>query len=280
MNFPIDQETVYVFTTRTGDSELVDYLKDDFNFEVTARKLNLKQQAHLQLIRSTDLKIKKLVTQLFTKYILNYFLGQLDPWQDIQFECNQYGKPKLPNLEFNQSSSNDLISMAVSLKTPIGIDLSHNKQDSIDPNQILDQFYDIYHPIEMKILLQENDVNIRYTKFNQLWTLKEAFTKLIGSGLNIDLKRVGFAFEQNVKLQDCINDCEFMNEYEVAWEKEIPIIIENDLLQHELVNDKPYYCLSGCLETTQPPILISLVHQNSNLQVKNYHLNFINAITI
>ncbi|ODV64592.1 hypothetical protein HYPBUDRAFT_169160 [Hyphopichia burtonii NRRL Y-1933] len=199
MNFPIDQETVYVFTTRTGDSELVDYLKDDFNFEVTARKLNLKQQAHLQLIRSTDLKIKKLVTQLFTKYILNYFLGQLDPWKDIQFEYNQYGKPKLPNLEFNQSSSNDLISMA----------------DSIDPNQILDQFYDIFHPIEMKILLQENDVNIRYTKFNQLWTLKEAFTKLIGSGLNIDLKQFGFAFEQNVKLQDCIDDYQFMNEYEL-----------------------------------------------------------------
>lgn len=51
--------------------ELVEFLQDDFNFELVLRLLdNLKLQAKVRQLKA-PLRYKQLIANLFTKYVLN-----------------------------------------------------------------------------------------------------------------------------------------------------------------------------------------------------------------
>lgn len=271
----------FVFTTNTHSPDLLEYLQDDYNFESTVRYLPLKEQLR---VKSSKSKIKALITNLFTKLVLNYFICnrgkdlQFNPWQRLDLKHNSYGKPMLDRIFFNSSSSNDIITVAVSLVAEIGIDLSHAVQESISSQDFMDQFKGIFHPDDLLTLDSIKDRYRRYIIFNQLWTLKESFTKLIGSGLNIDLQQVGFYFNDNLRVKTAIPAHDSMFQpYNIDWSSDIKVTLEKELQNHQLVDMKkgPFFrAVSGCLLQGQDlPVLISVMTQK-NVDIQCINVNY------
>lgn len=285
----------YGFVSIINHPDLVTYLDDDFNFESTVRLLSFRDQLHIHSNKSKTAKQKLLITKLFTTLILNYFVQRNDnsdfnPWKQLNFTYNEFGKPFLeyPNahIHFNSSSSNDIISLVVSISDAVGIDLSHSRQDSISSLDFMNQFDDMFHPIEKVNLMQIDDINKRYIAFNQLWTLKESFTKYIGSGLNIDLKQIGFDFKYHTNLKNPIRmrGVNLIEELNIDWQHDISITIEDNLRSSQLINLKKgnYYMKSGCLtfNDVELPVLISIIHQNKNCNLKCFNIDFYKALLL
>lgn len=186
-------------------SELCDFLADDFSFEICMRILSLPEQLG---IRCKVDQVKQLANRLFTRYVCNTCLGVSDPFAEIDFNYNELGKPTLPSgaraLQFSASTSNQLLATVVQFDstTPIGIDLSHFQQN-INPTTCVEEFRLALNDEEFQYLLAIPDTEERYLRFNQIWTLKEAFTKLLGSGLHVDLSHFGFHIDpQGVVSED------------------------------------------------------------------------------
>lgn len=254
------------------------------------RKISLTDQAKVR--RSKISQKKKLVAALFTSVVLNYCIyaqgwaAEFDPWGKIEFQYNEYGKPCVKHqgemqFVFNSSSSNDLMVIAVQLQktTPIGVDVSHESQPSISPHNFMRQFEGIFHTQEVIQLLNISDVASRYIAFNNLWTLKEAFTKYVGCGLNVDLASFWFSLPSApLLLRNAIDSSspEYVTKYDVHWQQDITVdYLELPPKMLEQIGKKTLVCSSGVLRSAADiPVIISVVHEHANLPCSNLHMNF------
>lgn len=282
---------VLIFTTSTANETLSGFLSDDFNFEVCMRKLSLKEQRRVWNSRFS--RDKELVSRLFTKFVLNYVLylqknePVFDPWAELHFEFNQYGKPTIRGqkelgFEYNTSSSNDLVCIVVQINSrgSVGVDLSHESQDSVSPTDFMDQFLDIFSSAERTQIDQIGDISHRYVTFNHFWTLKEAFTKLVGCGLNVDLS--SFEFElptgKMVVRDSLVHSLDVaVTQYSIEWLSGISVDYSN--LEDRFKDDlgfRPVFCHSGVLRAgPKLPVLISCMNQEPDLVERsvNYHIS-------
>lgn len=301
----IKEHRVLLFTTNTSVTALVDYLNDDFNFEMSLRLLNLKDQLAVKCQKNASRRYKQLISRLFAKLILNYILyiydskGEFQPWKDLEFSYNEFGKPYLAQqdlyqFQFNMSSSNDIIGIAVELNAPgpIGIDLSHSRQ-AISPTNFLEEFKPIFDPIEIEQLLEIKDISYRYIIFNQLWTLKEAFTKFLGSGLNIDLSKFCFFLNKSMVDDNIISSYDndsFISKFEVDWKRNIGLSVcklsdeENPFLRQ--LSSRHFNCYSGVLTKSTSddlPVIVSIINQNyhggKNTVSNNLNVDFFSVLS-
>lgn len=276
--------SIIVFTT-TSDGPLGEFLEDGYNFEVSLRHLELDEQVSVHNNKHDP--VKALVLRAFTKIVLNYCLHLtgasevFDPWQHLVFEHNEFGKPSLKNqkFQFNSSSSNSVMSMAVQFnaETPVGIDLSHQLQESISPTDFLEQFEGIFSENERVQLAKELDIAFRYTLFNQFWTLKEAFTKFLGCGLNIDLSSFSFNIsETELIARDVLPKMpKNWDILQVQWQQGITVDTSglDQALQESLTNKK-VTCLSGVLRNGPGlPVICSLIHQLDDVPIKMVYID-------
>lgn len=247
----------------TSMEGLTGWLADDFNWERALRRIPVEKRVSYD--RNTPNGGKKLVTSLFMCYILNRKIHQNAPDADllspIEFSYNEYGKPAVPGLEFNVSTSNEVISIAISHQT-VGIDLSHSQQN-ISSTQFIEEFRPIFHPEELKVL-QSMARDKGFVVFNQLWTLKEAYTKYKGLGLNMDLKSFWFDLAAKGRL---VKDWEQPTDYEkhgqlgVQWTEKIPI----------RGIDKTLVCKSAILKLGldgKAPVILSVISEHEDFVVE------------
>ncbi|CAK7902789.1 hypothetical protein CAAN1_18S01024 [[Candida] anglica] len=268
------QTTVYIVTI---DKILNEFLEDDFNFEICLRYLSLDEQLKVRS-KKYDSK-KELINRLFTRLVLNLQVDNSDsfqPFNALKFQYNEYGKPSLlraiddgKNFQFNASTSNDILSMVIQsgIESSVGIDLSHSRQ-KIDPDSCIEDFRQIFDDSEYQHLSQIENKNDQYNTFNQYWTLKEAFTKLLGCGLNIDLASFWFDLKSTAQsLVHCkpnnvskVENFKYFYKHDVDWTTNINI-------RGKAVQDiEKCYCVSGIIS----PIIISVISQlplERNLQV-------------
>lgn len=171
-----------LYTTRVDD-RVLDYLADDYNFEITLRRVgDLTQQASIRLVKSHQLRCMKLLARLFTVVALNRHLDR-PTWEPvvIKYECK--GKPYAINntgnvIHFNNSSSNRHLAVVIG-NARVGVDLSHAQQN-IDRKTFLQDFASIFTEAERSLIAASPDP---YFAFNHWWTLKEAYAKYTGTGL-------------------------------------------------------------------------------------------------
>lgn len=102
------------------------------------------------------------------------------PFKDIKFSYNSHGKPYLKDtaVNFSVSHSENLIAFAISEKA-VGIDLEHTSRK---PNmRVAERFFtaDEYN----SIINSENPDE----EFYKIWTSKESYLKMIGTGLSKSL---------------------------------------------------------------------------------------------
>ncbi|GAU25199.1 hypothetical protein TSUD_150980 [Trifolium subterraneum] len=88
----------------------------------------------------------------------------------------------LPPLHFNISHTSSLIACAVTVGSPIGIDVEE-KQRKLK-NDILAFARRYFSPHEVEMLAHIVDPELRRLEFIKLWTLKEAYVKALGRGFS------------------------------------------------------------------------------------------------
>lgn len=285
-----ERSQILLFTTSVANHRLIQFLSDDYNFEICMRKLSLKDQVKVRNHRHN--RIKELVLRLFTKAVLNYVIfvqGRLtgfDPWAELGTTYNKYGKPQLRNqqelnFQYNSSSSNDVISIVVQVRSqrPVGIDLSHETQDSISSVDFMDQFRGIFATAETTQLMQISDIGDRYVTFNHFWTLKEAFTKFIGCGLNVDLSKFSFVLSKEpLAMRNAIPALDdSVTSYDVEWVGGIEV--DYSELAEEFKRDfgheyEKVYCSSGVLRVGDKlPVIVSIITSEDIKERRHFHIN-------
>lgn len=112
---------------------------------------------------------------------------------------NEYGKPYIENNEFyfNKSYSCDL-----------GVLVIENNECGIDIEKIRK-----YNEVMSKKIFSIDEYNYVNSKINKdyyftfLWTLKEAYLKYIGTGINIKLDSISFVKDNKILFKNY--DCKF-----------------------------------------------------------------------
>jgi 4'-phosphopantetheinyl transferase len=125
----------------------------------------------------------------YLRKLLGTYLNT-DP-RDIFFEYNEHGKPEIParsnpgEIEFNLAHSRNLALFAFTKNTAVGIDIEFVRQ-VMRPEKILERFFpegerNYYHsqPETMKMLT-----------FLKLWTIREAYSKAVGTGFSSKHKEI------------------------------------------------------------------------------------------
>lgn len=115
---------------------------------------------------------------------------------DWKFSSDTFGKPqvspeqKLPDLQFNISHTRGLVAVAITWEAEVGIDVEVIKSFP-DQQDIADRYF---AASEVELLLKTPLLE-RPRAFARLWTLKEAYLKATGLGLNAQLETFAFQLE-------------------------------------------------------------------------------------
>jgi 4'-phosphopantetheinyl transferase len=113
---------------------------------------------------------------------------------ELRFVTNPFGKPFLdnvPSLMFNLSHSGDWVVCALD-REPVGIDIEQIRPIDLD---IAERYFS---ELEYQDLMSEKD-RIKY--FYDLWSLKESYVKMIGTGLSASLDSFSIRKTENGTIQ-------------------------------------------------------------------------------
>jgi phosphopantetheinyl transferase len=126
------------------------------------------------------------LTRIFVRTVLSHY-GEVPP-QAWQFSAQHYGKPVIAgpdsSLQFNLSHSDDRVAVAISLSSPVGVDI-----EQLECGRDITGLAKRYYSEEENKLVSEGDMA---KNFFYLWTLKEACTKAFGLTLDQGLARFHF----------------------------------------------------------------------------------------
>ncbi len=151
--------------------------------------LSDEEQEKLAQYKKPGLARRYLATRATARHCLSQYSDSIGP-KDWQFGTDDNGKPRLENsnmaLEFNLSHSGDWVVMAIT-EHPVGVDVEHITRKTSHSLLQIAQHY--FHRDEIRQLeTLEGDQQRLY--FYQLWTLKEAWLKGVGTGIATGLDRV------------------------------------------------------------------------------------------
>ncbi len=105
----------------------------------------------------------------------------------IRFQFNEFGKPSLlsQRLKFNLSHSEDWAVCAVSTGQELGIDCEYNR----NLNDLMTVAHEVFSSDELD-KLRQFDRSKQHHYFYNLWTIKEAILKGMGTGLSYAAKAI------------------------------------------------------------------------------------------
>jgi len=137
-----------------------------------------------------------LVRRMLSRY------GETSP-EDWRFDIDVHGKPSvvrdqagMPPLVFNLSHTHGLVACAVARGTSLGIDVERVDRMTLGP-EIAARYF-----AAAEIRMLDAHPPEQYAgRFIELWTLKEAYIKAVGTGLAHALDSFAFAFEGESGLQ-------------------------------------------------------------------------------
>lgn len=152
----------------------------------------LTDEDHRRYSQYTNTKAKE--TFFKTRSFL-YIIKKIYQIEDLQLRYTPMGKPYFSNennisseIKISISHSQNHVAIALCKKSSIGVDIEY-RQKNIDLNSGLIKL--VLNSYEYR---EFENTNNKRDLFFQLWTLKEAILKVIGSGLSIDMRKVSSPF--------------------------------------------------------------------------------------
>ncbi|CEP61379.1 holo-[acyl-carrier-protein] synthase LALA0_S03e01552g [Lachancea lanzarotensis] len=167
------------------------FLDDDFQFEALLRLLPLQTQRRILNKKGQDLKKTALCNQLLQLCGISMVTNL--PTHALKLELSPYGKPAcaaMTGLAFNMSNCDGRTAMYIDAASSVGIDLATTKDCNNFGDDYLNTFKAIFSPEEFSSLNQMTPGWLRDKKFTHYWSLKEAYTKFTGTGLNCELSSI------------------------------------------------------------------------------------------
>ncbi|MCP4271451.1 MAG: 4'-phosphopantetheinyl transferase superfamily protein [Gammaproteobacteria bacterium] len=114
--------------------------------------------------------------------------------KDLELQTNEFDKPFIINnpLYFNLSHSSATAVLVISEKMSVGIDL-----EFVDRKvEVLQLAQTVFTASEVKRLENADEEKAKHLFF-QFWTAKEAYLKMLGTGLSLSPKKLELRFENN-----------------------------------------------------------------------------------
>jgi 4'-phosphopantetheinyl transferase len=132
-------------------------------------------------------------TRIALRLALSHAVSGAVPARHWSFCHNSYGKPEivpeLPLVHFCTAHAEALSAIAVSTHAPVGVDV----EPIVD--RVDDRLVETFCSARERRRLARLPEAERACAFTKLWTLKEAYAKLTGTGLATDLRSVAFQVE-------------------------------------------------------------------------------------
>jgi 4'-phosphopantetheinyl transferase len=130
---------------------------------------------------------------VFIRRVISRYTG-IEP-SNLEIISTENHKPVLGNapfkISFNITHSENIIMLAVGFDVDVGVDAEFI-MDDFDTDGFVKSNY---HPNERVVFQKLNDQN-QTDFFYKIWTLKEAFLKLTGEGINAHLSKIDFSGEK------------------------------------------------------------------------------------
>lgn len=165
------------------------------------RWMNAEEQARWQRYRFDKDKHQFLISRAMVRMILSAYAPQIAP-SDWQFDKNQYGKPQisaklqaqLPQpIYFNLSHCTGCIALLVSHSAHSGIDVERSEKQSRNLDELAQYCFHEQEISQYQALEQHQKAQ----RFYQIWTLKEAYIKALGTGLATEPNSFAFEMQAN-----------------------------------------------------------------------------------
>ncbi|MDQ2075750.1 4'-phosphopantetheinyl transferase superfamily protein [Marinimicrobium sp. ABcell2] len=169
----------------------------DARLEDYRKLLSEDELARLENYKNPKVQRTQLITRAAVRVCLSQYSDSIPP-KSWRFERNEDGKPQLVQpapmpLSFNLSHSGDWLAIAVTVETPLGVDVQHK---TTRPAHLeLAQRY--FHPDEVEELEACPSEAARLELFFRFWTLKEAYLKARGTGIVTGLEKIRFHIDNN-----------------------------------------------------------------------------------
>ena len=155
------------------------------------RWLSLPEREHAERFRQPGHGAQYRATRVLVRGVLGGLLGR--PPQALDFVLHPHGRPALrpgtAALDFNASRSRASVALVVTSGEACGVDVEDTSR-TVDVLSIARTFA----PAE-RALLQASAGEERQLHFFQLWTLKEATLKALGTGLTLSLGACAFQLQ-------------------------------------------------------------------------------------
>jgi 4'-phosphopantetheinyl transferase len=124
-------------------------------------------------------------------------------------DFTEYGKPFMKSGPFfNLSHSGDFACLAVSGVSPVGIDIEQHKKRNVD-DKLIGLAKSAFHPAELAFFLK----NPGAARFYDLWTLKESYIKMLGSGFALPSKEFSVIPDSSFDTLPCRFSCPQKNRF-------------------------------------------------------------------
>lgn len=133
------------------------------------------------------------LTRVMQRQLLSRYAAEIPP-ADWQFKVSAEGRPTLAppfdrtGLHFNLAHTEGLVAMAVCRHALVGVDVEKLGRA---PLAVVDRYFSAAEAGQLRALPPEAQPR----RFVQLWTLKEAYLKAVGTGLAGGLGRMSFLFD-------------------------------------------------------------------------------------
>jgi 4'-phosphopantetheinyl transferase len=140
-------------------------------------------------LRFAEYRERFVTARAYLRKILGTYLNT-NPG-DIVFEYNEHGKPEIParsnprQIQFNLTHSRNLALCALTIDSAVGVDLEFARQ-VMRPEKILERFF---HEGERNYY-DSQPRTMKTLTFFKLWTIREAYSKAVGTGFSSQLKEI------------------------------------------------------------------------------------------
>lgn len=147
-----------------------------------AQYLSPDEQMRVERFRFVQHQQRSLLSRGILRALLGRYLNA-DP-AGLEFDYETHGKPVLrlcpgwPKIQFNLAHSQDVVVYAITVDSPVGIDVEYQRVIS-DVTEIAQRFFSKSEQQALQTLSSE----ARKTAFFHYWTAKEAVLKATGQGL-------------------------------------------------------------------------------------------------
>lgn len=182
-----EMKIAFISSAEIGDELLAEWLLE----------ADESKRCEISLMRQADKRRLRIAADHLCRTAAAEALG-LSP-AEVKFGKNEHGKPITDGMEFNLSHSGDIAVCAVSDK-PIGIDIEALREIRPDAAKRFASAEELEYI--------GNDPR----RLFEIWTLKEAYFKCVGTGIGSDIKSVTFTVDgDDIRCSEPGFTCKFIS---------------------------------------------------------------------